>query len=271
LLRLLLTTILCPIKHTVRFLLAPLRALSNVHLPVLVKNTSSFSTDISAQGYQGLIGLGPNSGSVISKAMKGNSSADSVLSRIFQQNLTSSNFISFLLDRKGDPNDTVTGQITVSEIIPGYENITSATKLPVQKVHKLTSIDQHWQILTDKDNSIIGPDGQIINIKSIAPQAPDGTLVAVLDSGFSLPQVPRPVSDAIYGRVQGAVYDATSELWTLPCDQYLPLSFNIGGVNFPIHPFDVVSNDFGLTDANGNPICVGTVRLPSLFEPFFFC
>ena len=56
--------------------------------------------------------------------------------------------------------------------------------------------------------------------------------------GFTLPQVPRAVSDAIYGRVQGAVYDTTQQFWTLPCGQLLNISFNFGGVNIPIHPLD---------------------------------
>lgn len=33
------------------------------------------------------------------------------------------------------------------------------------------------------------------------------------------PQVPRKVADAIYGRIQGAEYSSSSELWLLPCNQ----------------------------------------------------
>lgn len=39
-------------------------------LSVLVTNASSFSTDIHAQGFDGLVGLGPNEGSNIFKKMK---------------------------------------------------------------------------------------------------------------------------------------------------------------------------------------------------------
>ena len=42
---------------------------------------------------------------------------------------------------------------------------------------------QHWQALTDKDDGIIGPDGNAIQIPSIVPKAPDGQYVAVFDSG----------------------------------------------------------------------------------------
>jgi len=57
---------------------------------LLVTNTSSFSTDITAQGYSGLVGLGPNSGSVIRQKV-GDASGDSMLDRIFQQNKTTQN------------------------------------------------------------------------------------------------------------------------------------------------------------------------------------
>lgn len=71
--------------------------------------------------------------------------------------------------------------------------------------------------------------------------------------------MPRSVSDAIYGRVQGAEYDTDEQLWLVPCDQMLNISFNFGGVNFPIHPLDTVSADFNMTDSSGKTMCVGTV------------
>lgn len=94
-------------------------------------------------------------------------------------------------------------------------------------------IEQHWQALTDKDHTVIGPDGNVISIESIVPKAPDGQLVAVFDSGFTFSQVPRDMSDAIYGRVQGAVYDSTNEWWTVPCGQMINLTFFFGGTAFP--------------------------------------
>jgi hypothetical protein len=133
-------------------------------------------------------------------------------------------------------------------------------KLSVELVEGLVDENQHWQILTDKNVGIIGPDGNPITQKTIVPKAPSGRLVAVIDSGFTFPQVPRTVSDAIYGRVQGAVYDSVNEYWTLPCDQMLNLTFTFSGKQYPIHPLDVVNNDFQLTNANGNPICIGAFQ-----------
>lgn len=190
---------------------------------------------------------------------------NNAINRIFQQSPSSlSDYITLILDRHGDPDNNITGQFTISEIVPGFENITSMPQLPVETVYKVTNRDQHWQLLTDKDVGVIGPDGQPIQLESIVPKAPDGRLVAVLDSGFTLPQVPRAMSDAIYGRIQGAEWSPTQQAWMVPCEQYINLTFNFGGLSYPIHPFDVSSSDFGVTFSNGDPACLGTVSLSDL-------
>ncbi|OJA17759.1 hypothetical protein AZE42_04864 [Rhizopogon vesiculosus] len=227
---------------------------------LLVTNTSSFSSNIHAEGYDGLIGLGPNSGSSIYKKLGGNS-GNNPINRIFEQSSSSSNdYITMMLSRSGDPGTNITGQFTIAEVVPGYENITNMPQLSIEKVYKVTDEDQHWQILTNKNNGIIGPDGQAISYSSIVPKAPDGQIVAVLDSGFTLPQVPRTVSDAIYGRVQGAEWSTASQAWLVPCGQLINVTFNFGGVSYPIHPLDVSSSDFGVTFSNGNAACLGTFQ-----------
>lgn len=74
-------------------------------------------------------------------------------------------------------------------------------------------------------------------------------------------QVPRAVSDAIYGRVQGAEWNVQNSIWTIPCDQLLNLTFKFGGISFPIHPLDVSSSDFDMVDPSGNTVCAGAVGL----------
>ncbi|KAJ8518401.1 hypothetical protein ONZ45_g4523 [Pleurotus djamor] len=226
---------------------------------LLVEDTSTFSGDIHAQGYDGLIGFGPNDGSVIKKKLK-DEAGDNVLANIFQQNTTNSNYITLLLDRKGDPQEPFTGQMTISELVSNYTNVTSMPKLDVKMLSRLLESDQHWQAVTDKDNGIIGPDGQVIKMSSIVPKAPKGTYVGVVDSGFTFSQVPRDVSDAIYGRVQGAQYDVENEYWTVPCGQYIPLTFRFGGIEYPVHPLDVVNDDFALTDKLGKRVCIGAFQ-----------
>ncbi|KAF8650170.1 hypothetical protein AX16_005404 [Volvariella volvacea WC 439] len=226
---------------------------------LLVSDTSTFTADIHAQGYDGLLGLGPNEASVIYDKVDG-PAGDSLLTRIFEQDHHTSNYISFLLDRKGDPIDPFTGQLTISEIVPGFENITEMPKLDVDKVNRLLEADQHWQALTDKDHGVIGPDGEAVKVLSLVRKAPKGQFVAVFDSGFTFSQVPRQVSDAIYGRVKGAFYDVKNEWWTVPCGQYLNISFNFGGRNYPVHPLDTVDDNFNQFDANGNKVCIGAFQ-----------
>lgn len=45
----------------------------------------------------------------------------------------------------------------------------------------------------------------------------------------------------------------------IPCGQMLNLTFMFGGVAYPIHPLDVVDDNFNKVDANGKKVCIGAV------------
>lgn len=103
---------------------------------MLVTDSSSFGTNIHTSGYDGLLGLGPNKASQIYDKL--DSAGDSLLDRIFSQSSNSSNnFISLLLNRHGDPAQNYTGEMTIAEYIPGFENVTSMPKIDVESVLKL--------------------------------------------------------------------------------------------------------------------------------------
>jgi hypothetical protein len=224
--------------------------------PVLVQDSSSFSPTLQSNGFQGLIGLGFDAESIVRNKL-GKGAGDTPLSRIFQLNKTTQNFVSIQLNRAKDPSDPITGQITISEVISGYENVTSQPKLYLKDAF-MDSSNQHWAVVTD-NNGVIGPGGDDISIESIVPHVSGGKMVAVLDSGFTFSQVPRKMSDAIYGRVQGANYSTTEGIWKVPCTQNLSLSFVFGGVTVPIHPLDIVSNDLDASDPSG--LCDGAVSV----------
>lgn len=76
---------------------------------------------------------------------------------------------------------------------------------------------------------------------------------------FTFSQVPRDISDQIYGRVKGAYYDTTEEFWMVPCGQSLNLTFNFGGKSYPVHPLDTVDDNFNRVDSTGQKICLGAV------------
>ena len=148
----------------------------------------------------GLIGLGPNTGSNIRSALNNSAAGDTPLDNIFRQNLTTPNYVTFLLDRQNDKGQKYPGAMTIAEVLPQYSNISNQPKVPVTVLQSSIATNQHWSILLDKDG-IIGPDGNVIKITSNATAAPthDSTqLVAVFDTGFTLPQVPRCVSQTFF-------------------------------------------------------------------------
>jgi hypothetical protein len=148
---------------------------------LLVKNATAFP---GSEGTNGLLGLGFNSGSSIYKKLGKSSSGNTLIQNIFAQGNTANNYVTFLLGRGGASGPTVQGYFSIGETLPGFENITSMPKLDVETVSRLLpSAQQHWQALTDKNDGIIGPDGQPIQVGSIVPKAPDGEYVAVFDSG----------------------------------------------------------------------------------------
>lgn len=113
------------------------------HAPVNVANTSSFTSNIHQQGYDGLLGLGPNSGSVIWKTLDDNA-GNTFLSNFFSQSKASAYFLSFFLNRINDPGETMTGQFTVNEVLSSLSNITSMPKLDVDKVNRLLKAGEYW-------------------------------------------------------------------------------------------------------------------------------
>lgn len=212
----------------------------------------------------GLIGLGPNRGSNVRDTLKSRT-GNAVLDRIFLSDTSTPNYLTTLLGRSNDPTDLYPGNITVGEVVPGFQNVTQMPKLPVAEVSVREQGDQHWQIFLDKDG-ITGPDGKLINVTSIVDGGP--RLNAVLDTGFSLTQVPRQLADAIYGKIPGATFGeagrGAGQTWMFPCEVEVNITFRIGGVSYPIHPLDASLK----WSANGTEFCIGSVSVfPSLPPP----
>ncbi|KAI0067567.1 acid protease [Artomyces pyxidatus] len=212
----------------------------------------------------GLIGLGPNDASHVHTALKNKPAGDAVLDRIFSQDRSTPNFLTVLLSRSDDPDEQYPGDITVGELLPGYEAVADAPKVNVTSVGTIERLEegQHWQALMDV-GGIVGPDGQAIDVTShVSGTADKRQLTAIFDTGFTLPQVPKDVSDAIYSRIEGAQFqniNATGPIWTLPCDAEVNVTIRIGGQPFPIHPLDT-NFELQLPDDNGTHLCVGSFQ-----------
>jgi hypothetical protein len=241
-----------------------------------------------------MLGLGPNSGSSIHVSLNNQPQGDTVLDRIFRQNVSTPNILTVLLGRSNDPTEKYPGDITVGEILQGLENITNQPRVPVTALPAPDAVSQHWQVLLDEDG-IIGPNGQPIQVQSGVKSTQNrNQLTATFDTGFSFPQVPqcvihmstfpspcfysapspsffiyqqkhlfqREVSNAIYSGVPGASLESVEglgQIWFIPCDAEINITFKIGGQTYPVHPLDTNSDD-ALTNPDGQN-CVGAVRL----------
>lgn len=213
----------------------------------------------------GIIGLGPSASSQVRIGVN-SPAGDTPLDRIFQQNLSAPNFLSILLERVDDQNTTAqTGQLTVGTVLPGFENITSQKQLPA-----LTDkFVQHWQTALDP-NGIIGPDGVAIQTTTTLSASEMGSfntsqLHVIFDTGFTIPQVPQNVADAIYGRVPGATWNNSTQFsagyWNIPCDYELNVTFQFNGEPYPVSALDLNYPD--PSDPTGKT-CMAGVR--TLYE-----
>ncbi|KAF9262851.1 acid protease [Marasmius fiardii PR-910] len=229
----------------------------------------------------GLVGLGPHDNSNIYNTLK-NDAAVPLLDTIFKQNTSTPNYLTVNLGRLEDPSDIFNGDLSIGEILPtppsftsqsiNLDDITSQTKLPVTIVPVRKKGDQHFQILLD-ENGIIGPDNQPISFTSIVSGVKNPKqATAVMDTGFSLTQVPRSVADAFYSRHPGAEFANVTGIgatWIVPCDVEVNITFIIGGQRYPIHPLDATLNPKILNlptvrNSDGDDSCIG------MFQPFSF-
>lgn len=71
------------------------------------------------------------------------------------------------------------------------------------------------------------------------------------------------VAEALYANVPGAqlvtVASLDGQVWQLPCDKEVNVTFKFAGVSYPMHPLDT-NIDLNMTDGKGKPICFGAVR-----------
>ncbi|PBK75119.1 acid protease [Armillaria solidipes] len=216
----------------------------------------------------GIIGLGPTSSSNIYATLN-TSAGYAVLDRIFLQNTSTPNYLTVLLGRTQDPTDVFPGDMSIGELLDGYSNVESEPKLEVTIVPVRESGGQHFQILLDEDG-ILGTDGKPISITTEVNQTSNSKqATAMLDTGYTLSQVPKSVADAIYSRVSGAEYRNVTDVgnvWIVPCDEEVNITFKFSGNSYHIHPLDATM-DPSLVDlpkivnSEGQSSCIG------LFQP----
>ncbi|KAF5369254.1 hypothetical protein D9758_002638 [Tetrapyrgos nigripes] len=232
----------------------------------------------------GVLGLGPTKLSDI-RNLVNSSAGDPMINRIFQQNSSTPNYITFLLSRNAsiEGNNLLSSdgyypaQLTIGDIIPGLEGINNAPKL--QALEDQKTFGGTWVTLLDADG-IIGLDGKRINTTTMVQNVTAGTeeqLRVLLDTGTSLPQLPAHIVDAIYGKIPGAKFiqnggdirpdlDVYTNFWRIPCNQEVNVSFIFSSQEFPVAPLDL-SSEVGM-DKDSVDICIATFQQvdPSVAE-----
>ncbi|KZT57061.1 acid protease [Calocera cornea HHB12733] len=219
---------------------------------------------------QGLVGLGPSVGSeiwvqlqsAISAGTFAHNAGDSLLDRIFQQDTTTPNFISFTLsrdDNAADAQGAGSGTFTVGDVVPGYENITSMPQLDVLSAPNALLAAQHFTIQVD---GATGPNSKSITFpRSNVSGVASGKLVAVLDSGFTFPQVPAAIASGFYAGISGSQLvniNGLGDAWIMPCSAEVDASFTFAGHTYPMHPLDLNQDPaFAGISGLGNNMCLG--------------
>ncbi len=179
-------------------------------------------TDMPA-GAQGILGMAfDNAGIANTLQMAWGAKAAEQLGRafitnIFATNTSIPNNFDVQLGRVDGPNDVSTGTFIVSAHETGYEDVTDAPKLPRVS-------PEHWSLVLDEMR--IDGDAFTFN-KSSVSDVPQGKVVAVLDTGSSLPPIPPAAVDAIYSKIPGAAFWTSPIInsWIIPCDSSPDLSF----------------------------------------------
>ncbi|KAK0187821.1 aspartic peptidase domain-containing protein [Armillaria mellea] len=224
----------------------------------------------------GIMGLGPTSASAIYYNL-------TAVSRIHCSGpyISTKHFDPELFDMPHgdvDPTDVFPGKISIGELLDGYSNVESEPKLEVTIVPDVDSLQQRFQFLLDEDG-IIGPDGEPIYIITEVPKYVNmflremsKLLPSFLPNKFTTPI--RSVADAIYSGISGAEYQnitGIGEIWVIPCDEEVNITFKFSGNSYHMHPLDVTMDPslFNLpkiVNSNGQTSCLGAFQ-PIIFTP----
>jgi hypothetical protein len=206
----------------------------------------------------GIMGLGPWFTSSIWKTLN-TSDAKPPVDNLFSQNKTTPNYLTILLGRSDDPDNQYPGDLTVGEIVDGYDDVLNQPKLNVTWAKYG---NQHWSTLVDP-GGIIGPDGQPLNVRThVSSTKNSKQLTTMFDSGYTLPQVPADVAQEIYSQIEGAQLkniDGLGEIWTMDCSMEVNITFKFAGNSYPVHPLDstMPASNVGLQD---DSFCLGTFQ-----------
>ncbi|CAE6519191.1 unnamed protein product [Rhizoctonia solani] len=208
----------------------------------------------------GLLGLGfdtiSNINGIVQRNFPGETWGRSLLSNIFLSDLSTPNHIAFRLDRQYDGNNTDKGSFDIGTFAPGFEAVNNTAKIPIFTTHPDQNI--YWTVLVD-GIAINGVNQTLQTTITNGTIPPSGKLPAVLDTGFSLPQIPQQIAAAIY-EPMGGLFDQGSGQYIVPCEAQANLTLYIGGYTIPIHPLDLSLVDVATANNQNRTVCYGAFQ-----------
>ncbi|KAG8743450.1 hypothetical protein FRC10_012030 [Ceratobasidium sp. 414] len=222
----------------------------------------------------GLLGLGFDTLSQIANTVAqigpGQTWGRTLLSNIFISDPTTPNHIAFRLDRTDDGNTTDVGAFDIGTFAAGLESINNTAQIPIFSSSATANL--YWNILCD-GVTLNGKAQPLQSTVSGGTQTPPaGKVSAVLDTGYSLPQLTPDLAHAIYTAMGGVLWDdGTNTTYAVPCMAEAQLVFSIGrtdsersGRSIPIHPLDLTQvQTITTTDKSQN-----FTMCQNAFQPF---
>ncbi|KAF8166803.1 aspartic peptidase domain-containing protein [Mycena galopus ATCC 62051] len=161
-----------------------------------------------AQGHFGILGLGFDTpgasfiNAAVQTALGTTSTAgQSVLSNIFAQNPSQSDYIGIALSRTGDQEGTADGSLTIAEYDSDYASVAGTPQIPQTPAGAGV-----WSITLDS----LSVGGTKIPWTSTIPSAPAGKDIVLLDTGTTNILMPEAQVTAIYSSIPGAVLQQDS-------------------------------------------------------------
>lgn len=212
-------------------------------------DTSSSTNPALSYGAQGVLGLGFTSLSNIDSAVNssGGDWGRSLLYNAFLDNPDEKNYITFALQRSTQVSGDVEGVFTVGEIDSNYTDIEDASEISTWPV----SSPSRWNVLLQA--FMVG--SNTYDVTTNVPDAPSNNAVVLLDSGTSYSYCTVDAAESIYGSIDGASFDSSSGLWTVPCDAEVDMALQFGSDVFPLHPLDIVVSSSA--DSSDLSSCIG--------------
>ncbi|KAH7092841.1 acid protease [Auriculariales sp. MPI-PUGE-AT-0066] len=201
-------------------------------------STTSAKSPALVQGADGVLGFGFNSASVIQKAASSlpAKTGQTFLTWAFEQHPSGRDYIAFSLGRADDPSATARdGAFYIGEVDDEHKSVLDAPALPVFKNPAPDAV-QRWVISVDS-LKVAG-----VNVEgTTAVKNATGKQLALIDTGASQTLLPKEAVTAIYSNIKGSKYDAVLDVWFSPCLSQTTVTFNLGGIEYPINPLDLTT------------------------------